>query len=293
MKRIITALLFLPIYIFAQELDATVTINFENLPAKNKDFLIDFAQTMQSYINSNRYTSDNWEGDKIKCAFNIFFDSAPDETHYTAQVSVTSLRPIFKSTRSSLMLNVLDNNWSFIYQKGQSVYFNQSNFDPLTSFFDYYAYIILGLDADSFNQLGGSPYFTQAFNIVMLGTNSTNSKGWEKNSNAYNRRGLVEEITSEQYRIFREDYFYYHYNGLDIFQVKPGEAETAIVRLITNLDALRIRQDIRGVMMKTFFDAKSNEIISYLSSYNDKNIFSLLKKIDPSHISKYDEAINK
>ncbi|MGE5681057.1 MAG: DUF4835 family protein [Bacillota bacterium] len=291
MKKLLLVLLFLPVYIFSQELDASVTVNTEKLQTKYRDLLTDFAQQIQGYLNSTRFTSNNWEGDRIKCSFNIFFDSAPDETHYSAQVSITSLRPIYQSSRSSLMLNIIDNNWSFEYQRGQSLYFSQYNFNPLTSFLDFYAYIIIGLDADSFNKLGGSDYFTTAYNISVLGSNSSTPAGWDKTSGAYNRKSFIGDLVNEKYRIFREDYFDYHFNGIDIFREKAKEAQANIVKLINDLEMLRTKQDIRGVLIKTFFDAKSNEIISYLSDYQDKSIFATLKKIDPPHIAKYDEAM--
>ncbi|HEX2865620.1 MAG TPA: DUF4835 family protein [Ignavibacteriales bacterium] len=289
-------LLLLPACLFAQELDAIVKVNTEKLPTINKDLLSSFAQEIQDYLNNNRFTGDAWEGDRIKCSFNIFFDNATDETHYSAQVSVTSLRPIYKSNKSSLMLNVLDNQWNFVYERGQSMYFNQSVFDPLTSFLNFYAYLIIGLDADSYNMLGGSQLFSQAYNIALLGANSKQPAGWEKSTSPYNRRGLIEDLLNEKYRTFREDYFNYHYNGLDIYNLSPQDKQKAqenIAKLIRDLDVLRQKQDIRGILMKVFFDTKSAEIVNYMKDYPDKTIFATLKRIDPAHISKYDEALEQ
>lgn len=296
MKYLLVALLLMPVCLFSQELDAIVKVNYEKLPTTNKDLLTNFAQDVQDYLNHNRFTGDTWDGDRIKCSFNIFFDNASDETHYSAQVSITSLRPIYKSSKSSLMLNVLDNAWSFTYQRGQSMYLNQSVFDPLTSFLDFYAYLIIGLDNDSFNMLGGSPFFSQAYNVTLLGANSNVPQGWEKSTSPYNRRGLIEDLINEKYRTFREDFFQYHYNGLDIFSQGPQEKQKAqenIAKLIKDLDILRTKQDIRGILMKVFFDTKYAEIINYMSDYPDKTIFATLKKIDPAHISKYDEALQR
>ncbi|MGE5432285.1 MAG: DUF4835 family protein [Syntrophomonadaceae bacterium] len=296
MKHLLVLLLLMPVCLFSQELDAIVKINTEKLPTINKDLLSTFARDIQDYLNNNRFTGDTWEGDRIKCSFNVFFDNATDETHYSAQVSVTSLRPIYKSSKASLMINVLDNQWNFTYERGQSMYFNQSVFDPLTSFLDFYAYIIIGLDADSYNMLGGSPMFTQAYNITLRGANSNSPAGWEKSTTPYNRRGLIEDLINEKFRTFREDYFNYHYNGLDIIalgQQDKQKAQSNIAKLIKDLDVLRTKQDIRGILMKVFFDTKSGEIVNYMSDYTDKTIFATLKKVDPAHISKYDEAIEK
>ncbi|MCX6149359.1 MAG: DUF4835 family protein [Ignavibacteriales bacterium] len=290
MKKFILAFLFLPGFLISQELDATVTTNVEKLSIGSKDRIINFSEDIQNYLNNTRFSGDAWNFDKIKCSFNIFFSGSSDETHYSAQINITSLRPVEKSGSPTIMLNVIDNTWEFQYQSGQSMYFSP-DYDPLTDFLDYYAFLIIGLNEDSFTELGGSQYFTQAYNQAVFDASYSSSAGWETKGNSYNRRGLIEDLVSEKYRPFREDCFNYHYNGLDIFTTKKEEAVQNIVKLIKNLETLKAKVDIGGVLIKTFFDAKSSEIVNYLKDYPDKMIFKSLKKIDPPHTQKYDEAM--
>ncbi len=290
MKKLFIIMLLLPVFYLAQELDAKVTINNEKLLAVYKDKLANFTQDLENYLNNTHFTGDNWEYEKIKCNFNIFFSSAVDENKYSAQVSVTSLRPVEGTTSPSLMLNVVDNNWEFVYEPGQSMYFVQ-DYDDLTDFLDFYAFMIIGLNEDSFAELGGSEYFNQAYNIAILGASTPNTTGWDKSSSSYNRRGLIDDLLNEKYRVFREDYFNYHYNGLDIYSTKKIEAQNNIIKLIKNLETLKTKVDIYGTLIKTFFDAKSGEITTYLKDYPDKSIFKSLKKVDPPHTAKYDEIL--
>jgi len=148
-KIFLIGFLFFTINVFAQELDATVTINTEQLATASRDRLDNFKFQIQDYLNSNKFTSQPWEGERIKCNFTIFFTSASDEVTYNAQLVVSSQRPIENSQMNSLMLSIMDNNWGFKYEKGQAMYFNQTDFDPLTSLLDYYAYLIIGFDSDS------------------------------------------------------------------------------------------------------------------------------------------------
>lgn len=273
-----------------QELNCRVTVNFESIPVVNRELLTNFVQNIEDYLNKTKFT-DKWDGDKIECAFSIFFSGASSEMNYTAQAVITSQRPIYNSSRNSLMLSINDAQWSFVYEKNQTLYPTQSVFDPLTSFLDFYAYVIIGFDLDSYEELLGNPYFTKAFDIVNLGANSGFRSGWEKSSSSYSRRGLVEDILNEKYRPFREAYFNYHYNGLDIISEKKSLAAKNITRLIDVLEELRSKVDINSVLIKTFFDAKSGEIIEILKNYSDdKSIFKKLRKIDPSRGLKYDEA---
>lgn len=289
MKSLILSVLLSYTLSYSQELNCKVTVNFESIPVVNRELLADFARTIEDYLNKTRFT-DKWEGDKIDCTFNIFFVGASSDVNYSAQAVITSQRPIYKSDKNSLMLSINDAQWSFIYEKNQTLYATQSVFDPLTSFLDFYAYIIIGFDMDSYDELAGNPFFTKAYDIVNLGANSSYRTGWEKSSSSYSRRGLVEDLLNEKFRPFREAYFHYHYNGLDIFDIKKTEAVKNIVNLVEVLYSLRTKIDISSVLIKTFFDAKSGEIIERLREYPDKSIFKKLKTVDPSRGLKYDEA---
>ena len=295
MKNLLIAISLLFIMSFvnlsAQELDASVVINYDQLETVSKDRLINFARAMEDYLNGNRFTREEWEGEPIKCTFNVFFTGA-SETKYRAQVVITSQRPIYKTTQNSLMMRVQDQMWSFDYENGQSMYFNQTNFDPLTSFLDFYAYIIIGLDMDSFYQLGGTDYFSKALDIAVLGSSTQYKDGWISSSSAYNRRGLVDDLLNAKYQQFRQDYFDYHYNGLDLQTEGRKIAQDAVVKLIKDLEQNKSKIDSRSVLMKVFFEAKSGEICDILKDYSDISIFETLKRIDPQHTSKYNEVLD-
>ncbi len=291
MRKILLLILIFPVVLLSQELNATVNVNYEQLPTASKDKLQGFAEAIQNYLNQNKFTESDWEGDKIDCTFNIFFVSSGGELNYAAQVVVTSQRPIYRSHRHSLMLRIQDPSWKFQYEKNQILYFDPTVFNPLTSFLDFYAYVILGFDGDSFDRLGGSDYFTRAYDIAVLGSNSNASKGWQFSSGSYSRRALVEDLRNSQFEKFREDYFDYHYNGLDEYFSNKKKAQANIAKLVEDLYKVRDQIDRRSVLMKVFFNAKHAEIAEYLKDYPDKSIFEKLKLIDPPHISTYDKLL--
>jgi hypothetical protein len=205
---------------------------------------------------------------------------------------VVSQRPVYNSDRLSPVLTVNDNTWSFNYERGQSLY-TQSTFDPITSFLDYYANIIIGLDWDTYEVSGGTPFFSKAFDIVNLGNRSGFAAGWQQaSSTTFSRWSLVEDLLNDRYRLFREAFYNYHYNGLDIFNEDRSLALDNIAGLINTLEQIRGNIDLNSVLLKSFFDAKYGEIADYLKFYKDKNIFQTLKRIDPRHASKYDEVLS-
>lgn len=290
-KKFLVVLLLPLAGIFSQELNSTVTVNFEGLAVNYREKLVDFAGIIESYINTTQFTGEAWDGQKIDCSYNIFFTAASGETEYTAQVVIVSTRPVYKSTKQSPMLTISDPNWSFRYEPNQALYANQATFDPLTSFIDFYANIIIGFDWETWKDLGGTLFFKKAYDIVNLANSSAYKKGWERNNSSYSRWGLCEDILNDKFRPFREAYYEYHVGGVDYFTVNKPLAQERIVNLINVLNDMKIKTDINSVLIRQFFDSKYGEIIELLRGYSDPSIFVKLKKIDPSHTSKYDEMM--
>lgn len=275
---------------FAQELNAKVVVNFEQLETASKDKLEEFGSFIEDYLNNNKFAGDEWEGEPIDCNFSIFFSSASENT-YSAQVVVTSTRPVYNSESNSLMLLIQDPTWSFVYERNQSLYFNPREFDALLSFLDYYAFLIIGVDLDSYVPQGGTEYFRIASDIAILGSNSGFSKGWALETSSYNKRGLVENLLRSNFQQFRTDYYDYHYNGLDELARDKRLATNNMVKLVKNLDGIYNKISRMNILMRVFFDTKHKEMFNYLQNYPDKSVLKLLKKIDPSHISTYDQGL--
>lgn len=291
MKYTVLFLLFLSSTTFAQELNCKVEVNYQNLPVNNRELLVDFAGVIENYMNTTRYTNEDY-AQRIDCSMSIFFTGASSDIDYSAQIVIISQRPIFRSTNNSPILTVNDGQWQFKYQKGQALYANQTSFDPLTSFLDYYALIIIGMDMDTFEASGGTVYFKRAQDIVNLGANSGASLGWQSSSAVYSRWGLVNDILSATYSFFRNAIFDYHQYGIDSYSKDKNLAQKNIANLV---DVLWIMYEklgsINSVYVRTFFDAKHGELIDYLRDYPDPELFSKLKKIDPPHSSKYDAVM--
>jgi len=279
--------------IFGQELDAKVQINTEQLQSRYRENLEVFKFQLEEYLNNTKFSNTNWEWPRIQCSFNLFFTSASDDVNYSAQVVINSTRPVEGSENRSLMLNVMDNKWNFQYEKNQSLYFNPNDFDPLTSFLDFYALVIIGLDADSYEAFGGTPFYQEAMRIAIMGGTTGYADSWGTSSSTYNKRGFIEDATSASFQQFRQDIFDYHYNGLDVFYREPQTTFNSITKLVDNLVKLKKATNRRSPFINSFFDSKSGEIISYLKQFDDRSIFTKLQKVDPAHTTKYIEAEEK
>jgi len=294
MKKIVILFFLLPILAFGQELDATVRVNVEQLESRARENLYNFQSAISDYLNNNKFTGDNWEYDRIKCNFEVFFTSAGEQMNYSAQVVISSQRLIYNSPKSSLMFTVLDNSWDFIYEKNQSFYYDPISFNSLTSFLDFYATIIIGLEMESYgpDYFNGGDMFSKALDIAIRGGSSKYSDGWQTKSTSYNKRGLVDNLMNANFQEFRQDFTNYHFNGLDIYATDKGKAMDTMAQLVYHLEKKKDKLDPRSVLLKVFFDAKAGEIVEYLKDYPDENLFVMLKKINPGNISKYDTVLD-
>lgn len=281
----------------SQELDCDVSItDAQALTAEARDNLVDFAQQLKDYMNKHRWTKEGIEGgEKIKCAIQIKFLGAPTDNHYSAQAFVGSQRPIFKLGRNTATMRVLDEKWEFEYSRYQSLTHDEYRFDPLLSFLDYYAYVIIGYDFDSYKSGDGTPYFQKAFEIVNKARGTTaGSKGWESAvRGSFSRGQLVEELLNPKYQDFREATFKYHYRGLDNLyknEVKARKHALAGLEMISNL-VEKVNQ--QSLIIRTFFDTKYMEIAEIFQKDPSADIYARLAKIDPAHQTTYDEVAAK
>ena len=188
-------------------------------------------------------------------------------------------------------MRVQDKNWQFTYERNQALYFNQGTFDALSSMLDYYAYLIIGFDADSYEKFGGSPYFAKAFDLAILGANSRFSDGWSAIGASYSKRGLVEDLSNAKFEKFRKNYFDYHYNGLDILKDDPQNAIDNLNKLVNDIYD-NYEKMTRSVLLRVFFEAKAGEIVDNFGKVANKEVFEKLKIIDPAHITKYNEVLD-
>lgn len=270
----------------AQEIECKVTVNFEQLPPQNKSDLSDFAEKIQRYINTYKWTNVDLGDEKIQCTLNIFFTSASGN-NYQAQIFIGSQRKIYNSDKSTAVLRIFDDKVEFFYDKNAPLYHDEFRFDPLLSLIDFYMYIVIGYDFDTYEPFGGTEFFEKAFRICTNAQSSRYSRGWQKVTSGYSRFNLIDELLNSKYANFRKMMYDYHYNGLDLLQKQP---EDAIATIDSALDVLiKIKnENPTSTLIKLFFDAKYMELAEILKQAKNKEaIFRKLILADPSHQSTY------
>ncbi|HEX5317334.1 MAG TPA: DUF4835 family protein [Candidatus Kapabacteria bacterium] len=280
----------------AQELDAQVDLNVSSLSVTDQLNFFTFKHDLEGYLNNFDWTTD-FTGERIRCSFefNIVSNNGGD---YTAQLFVNSTRPLYKSTQMTTMARFFDATVEFPYYRSQE-FAHGTNYRPLESLIDFYVYIILGLDYDSYKLEAGTPYFQQAQTIAVV-ANSAQGTGWQQDVTAigtYTRMGYINDALDANIRAYRDLIFMYHYDGLDLLSTKPDDARQAIGTVLDSLVTLKRETSAAGrsVFLRAFFEAKYPELtdLSRLFPDNLAIYFQKLGFLDPVHQTYYQDALTK
>jgi hypothetical protein len=274
------------------QIDCDVTVNLEQVSAA-REKLGNFERDVENYINSQKWSTADLGGEKIKCTVNIFFTSASD-ANYKAQVFIGSSRPIFvgknPSSKSTPMVRIFDDKWDFSYVDGQPLFRNESQYDALTDFLDFYMLMIMGFDFDSYEKLGGTEYFRKAFTLCNQAP--SNANGWDRGTGStYSKYNLLEEVLNPNNQPFREGWYAYHFRGLDLLATKPEKGYENMLVLLNNIKKLKQNSNPRALLFKNFFDTKYGELAESFKGYSDAGVYQLLVQLDQSHQSAYEDAL--
>jgi len=283
---------FLAGFAAAQELNCEVTVNIDNITSGQRDNLRSFEANIKKYLTNNRYTDEDLGGERIDCSMTIFFLSGSNDK-YTAQVVVVSQRPVYKgndkSGKNTQVTRILDDRWDFSYLPNQPMSKDEYRFDPVTSFLDFYAYLVIGLDLETYTPLSGARYFQKALNICNQASASSYANGWQSQAGTYSRFSFIDELMNMKYQAFRESFFSYHFEGIDLLATQSQAGQDAMLKAIEAIADLRKKQNPRSILVKTFFDSKYLEIADGFLTWPNRAVYERLSAADPSHQGTYDD----
>lgn len=279
----------------AQELLATVTINVgPKVSTTDRNVFRDMKIAFQQFLNSRKWTTDGFQQhEKINCSILVNINDMPSIGVFSASVQVQSARPVYNSNYTSLLLNFADRDWQFEYIESQPLEYNDNTFtNNLTSMLAFYAYLVIGLDYDSFSELGGTPYFQRALTVVN-NAQSSNRPGWQSLGGTRNRYWIIENLLNPQMADVRKTLYSYHRLGLDTFDKTPDQSRLII---LTGLKNIRKARDINpnAILIISFFDAKSKELANIFSDGQlpvRREAYDLITVMDPSNQATYAKMI--
>jgi len=279
----------------AQEINCTVTVNSDKIEGSNKQVFATLKTAVEEYMNQNKWTNMVYaDKEKIECNMLIVVNGYQDNL-FVCEMTLQSRRPVYGTSYTTPLLNFKDNNFNFYYQEFDRIEYQQNQFTTnLTAMLAYYCYLIIGHDQDSFQRMGGTPFFQACEEIVnacqSASMEQTELKGWLAFDSNRNRYALINNLLDEAFKKYRSYYYEYHRLGLDEMS---GNVTNGRARIAEGMPVLKEAYRARPAtyVINTFLDAKADELADIFSKGTDKEkkaVYELLMDIDPTRQNTYD-----
>jgi hypothetical protein len=293
MRRfLLLLLLFIGVVVAkAQELNCTVAIDAEQTGRGNDQIYKSLENQLTDLVNNTSWTNIEYKNqERIDCSITLIL-SGRNNNNFSGSMQIVSSRPVYNSTYDSPVYNYNDKQVSFNYKEFDNLDFNINSFDSnLVSILAYHIYTMIGLDAATYENKAGERYFAIAKQIVNTAS-SSNFPGWKPSDGTQSRYQYNNAILSNVYIEYQTALYDYHRTGLDIMEKDQKKAKSAIVGSIKTLKGINDRRP-NSYLLRTFFDAKSDEIQTIFSGGPQVEISGLLEdlnRMSPTRRSNWSE----
>lgn len=275
----------------AQELRCTVEVNSQSVEGSSKSVFESLQQAITEYFNDNKFTNNTFSpNEKIECRFFLTVKEYADD-RVKGDIQVQLSRPVFNSTYTTTLLNFKDTRVEFDYRDGDPLIFNDSSWDSnLTGLLNFYAYLFLALDYDSFSPNGGQPYFDKMASIVQM-AQSSGEIGWRTFEDAKNRSAVLSSYTDSNTSGIRDLLYNYHRKGLDEMATSPDKGRAVITASLENIAAI-YKNAPMSVALSIFRDSKLDELVNVYSKAPQaerEQVYKLLEPIFPTDSERLDK----
>lgn len=275
---------------FSQELNCSIQVSARQIEGTDREAFKEMQQALYEFINNTIWTNYAFKlEERIECTILLTLEQRISSDQYSGKLNLVLRRPVYKTNYNSTMFNYVDKDVEITYSEGEPIIFAENSFTSnLSSLIAYYVYIFLGIDGDSFANLGGTPYFEKAQQIVQDAQGSSET-GWKAFENMKNRYWLTENLLNPQYRPIRESIYEYHRKGLDQMYDNVETGRSNITESLKKLQQAD-RTKPGSFLLRLYLDAKRDEIIKVFGegSPNMKaEVVNIMKEIDPANGDKY------
>ena len=292
MRRSLFLVLFaltLPV-VHAQEFNCTVSVIAPQIQSTPKRIWQSMETAIRELMNARRWTNRNYtQAERIDVNMLITINEQQGLDRFKGSIQLIYARPVFNTDYNSPVIDLKDEDLEFSFLENTQIDFSPDRFsNNLSHVLGFYAYFILGVDADTYSSMGGSEYYAVAQTIVNNAQNASEA-GWKAFENTKNRYWLIDNQQQAVFRPLLECLYIYHREGFDLMSGKMEEARTNIASAI---EKLRTVHQVKpsSYNMQVFFQAKVNELVELFKpvpAQEKTKLFTTLQIIDPGRISQY------
>lgn len=283
-----------PSTISAQELQAKITINHAQISGTEKGVFDNLQQTLQQFVNNRQWTHLQFQkNERIICNFNITVTKYDrDQNLFTCKALIQANRPVFNSAYTSTLYNNVDDNFTFRFAEYDQLEFNEQQIDnQLTALFAYYAYLIIGIDLDSYAPKGGEDILQRCMNLTNNAQN-LDYPGWKAFSDDRNRYAIISDYLDGALEPFRQLQYDYYRKGLDEMANNAERGRTEITAALeTGLKKAKENRPL-SLLPQIWTDFKKDELANIYrgkgTQKEKESIYELLFFINPSQNKYWD-----
>lgn len=277
---------------YSQELNCSVEINSEQVQGANKDVFTTLQQAIADYMNTTQWTNTQfYANEKIECKLFFTIKSYDDSNVMEGDLQIQSSRPVYNSSYTTTLFNFKDTKVTFEYAINEPLIYSENSMESnLTAILNFYAFMIIALDFDSFSLHGGDPYYEKAAAIVRL-AQSSGENGWKAFEDSKNRSAVLSAYYDKNTSPIRDVLYQYHRKGLDEMVLSPNKGRAVIT---STLESLKKVYDVApmSVCLSIFKDSKLDELVniySKASATEKETAYELLYPLYPTEGTRLDK----
>lgn len=276
----------------AQELNCEVEINSNQVQGSNKEVFTTLQQAIAEYMNTNKWTDAQfYANEKIECKLYFTIKSYDENNVMSGDLQIQSIRPVYNSSYTTTLFNFKDTKVDFTYALNEPLIFSENSMESnLTAILNFYAYMILAFDFDSFSPRGGDLYYEKAASVVRLAQSSGES-GWKAFEDTKNRSAVLSAYYDGNTSGIREILYLYHRKGLDEMVLSPNKGRAVITNSLEQLKKVYDTAPM-SVCLSIFKDSKLDELVnvySKASATEKETVYELLYPLYPTETTRLDK----
>lgn len=275
----------------AQELRCQVEVNSQKIEGTSKSVFETLQSSINDYMNENRFSTATFSPtERIECRLYLTV-SEYEGDRIKGDLQVQLSRPVYNSTYTTTLMNFKDTKIDFEYKEGDPLVYNEtSQQSNLTAILDYYAYLFLGIDFDSFSPMGGQQFFDRAQSVVQT-AQSTGEVGWKAFEDTKNRAAVLSSFMDNNTSGIRRLMYDYHRKGLDEMVTSPDKGRAVITEALKEIQTI-YKNAPMSVALSMFRDSKLDELVNIYSKAPQterEEAYELLQPIYPTDIERLEK----
>jgi hypothetical protein len=282
---------------FAQELQMKVTVNHSQIEGTDAAVFDNLQSTLEQFVNELQWTDLQFQkNERIQCNLNITVTKyVREEKKFECSAMIQANRPVYNSAYTTTLYNNKDNDFHFEFSEFDQLNFNEEMVvdNQLTALIAYYAYLIIGLNLDSFAPLGGSDILQRCMYLVN-NAQSLGFSGWRSFEDSRNRFAIINDYLDEAMKPFRQMQYDYYRKGLDEMANNAERGRTEIsATLQENLKKAHDDKPL-SLLPQIWLDFKKEELANIYkgkgTQKEKESLYELLMSINASQANVWDKV---